>query len=63
MKYIIISFLVHLYNYRIDKSVDISAVLSRLGHHQGSAVHLSKDTIDTDGVYSSLVSDTEVYYQ
>nr|XP_053644306.1 protein unc-80 homolog [Cherax quadricarinatus] len=34
---------------KIDRSVDISAVLSRLGHHQGSAVHLSKDTIDTDG--------------
>ncbi|XP_042889771.1 protein unc-80 homolog isoform X4 [Penaeus japonicus] len=34
---------------KVDRSVDISAVLSRLGHHQGSAVHLSKDTIDTDG--------------
>ncbi|XP_066978451.1 protein unc-80 homolog isoform X1 [Macrobrachium rosenbergii] len=34
---------------KIDRNVDISAVLSRLGHHQGSAVHLSKDTIDTDG--------------
>ncbi|XP_063871430.1 protein unc-80 homolog isoform X10 [Scylla paramamosain] len=34
---------------KIDRSVDISDVLSKLGHHQGSAVHLSKDTIDTDG--------------
>lgn len=38
-----------LLSYRIDRSVDITAVLSRLGHHQGSAVHLSKDTVDTDG--------------
>lgn len=55
-RYMSTLFFVYVYLCRIDRSVDISAVLSRLGHHQGSAVHLSKDTIDTDGVYFSLVS-------
>ncbi|KAK4295652.1 hypothetical protein Pmani_031795 [Petrolisthes manimaculis] len=43
---------------KIDRSVDISAVLSRLGHHQGSAVHLSKDTVDTDGEGKEITKDT-----
>ncbi|XP_071534011.1 protein unc-80 homolog isoform X8 [Panulirus ornatus] len=43
---------------KIDRSVDISAVLSRLGHHQGSAVHLSKDTIDTDGDGKEMTKDS-----
>ncbi|XP_042207937.1 protein unc-80 homolog isoform X3 [Homarus americanus] len=43
---------------KIDRSVDISAVLTRLGHHQGSAVHLSKDTIDTDGEGKETTKDS-----
>lgn len=34
---------------RLDKGVDLSAVLSRLGQ-QGSVMHLSKDTLEADSV-------------
>lgn len=34
---------------RVDKPADLTAVLSRLGHQQGSSIHLSKDTLQTEG--------------
>ena len=34
--------------HRVDRSTDLSAVISRLGHHQGSSIHLSKDTLETE---------------
>ncbi|KAF2352742.1 hypothetical protein FHG87_016501 [Trinorchestia longiramus] len=33
---------------KIEKPADLSGVLTRLGHHQGSSMHLSKDTLATE---------------
>ena len=42
---------------RIDRSAEMSGVLSKLGHHPGSSIHLSKDTLE--GGVSSVAAKTE----